>query len=1024
MTLSEVSIRNPVFAWMIMAGLIVFGWISFTRMGISQLPDADFPVISVTVNYEGASPEVMEQSVADILEDSVMTVSGIRSTSSVSRYGMTLLTIEFELGRNIDTAMQEIQTRITQSQKMLPREIDPPLIMKMNPEDQPIMFLSFSSTKHSVREIMKYVRDSLKDKFATVPGAGEIFLGGYIEPNLRVWIHSDRLKKYELSVSDVLSSIQNEHAELPAGQIETPRREVDVRTMGEAKSIPEFSNLVINQRGGLPNYTPITLSQVATIEEGLAEVRKAARANGVPSVGLGIKKQRGANAVEVAHLVKKRLQEIHPTLPEGMKLEVTFDSTRFIEESVGELNFTLILSAILTGFVCWLFLGSWTSTVNVLLAIPTSIIGAFTILYFMGFTLNTFTLLGLSLAIGIVVDDAIMVLENIIRHQELGENKVTAAYKGSKEITFAAIAATIAIIAIFLPVAFMRGVIGKFFFQFGVTMTATVALSLLEALTLTPMRCSQFIETSERTSWVGRNFETLFSSLAHSYRRTLGLTLNHRWKVVLVSLLLSLGSCTSVKWINKEFTPAQDQSMMMIRVSTPVDSSIQYTDTKFKEVEKYLGARPEVLRYFSIIGGMQGGEVNGGILFVTLVPPEKRKLTQQEAMDVFRAELSKIQDLQVYMQDLSMRGFTASRGYPVEFTIRGSNWDQLAKYSQQIMSEMSQTAFYQDIDTDYKLGKPEVRIYPDRIKAAQRGVSVRAISETVNALVGGTLRGKYQDEGHRYDIRIRMAAEERDRAEQIKLLFVRNNRGELVRLADVVQIQEQASLQQINRYDRERAVSIFANVKSGQSQAVAIETAQKIGTKILPSGYRLVMSGSAETMKESFKDLILALVLGVVVAYMVLASQFNSFIDPVTVLMALPFSLSGAFVALLLSNQSLNIFSFIGLILLMGIVKKNSILLVEFTNQKRDQGIKDVHEALLTACPIRLRPILMTSFATIAGAIPPALAIGPGAETRVPMAIAVIGGVLVSTLLTLFVVPCVYSLFTKIEKRKVVEIHE
>lgn len=1008
-----------------MAGLIIFGAISFSRMGISQLPDADFPIISVSVTYEGASPEVMEQSVSDILEDSVMTIAGIRSTSSVSRYGMAVLTIEFDLSRNIDSALQEVQTKITQAQRMLPREMDPPVITKLNPEDQPIMFLSLSSSKHTQRELMKYVRDTLKGKFSTVPGTGDVFLGGYIEPNLRVWVHNEALKRYELSVTDVLDTIQNEHAELPAGQIETSRREVDVRTMGEAKSLEDFSNIVISKRGGMPNYTPIRLNQVATIEEGLADVRKNARANGMPSVGLGIKKQRGSNAVEVAKAVKKRILELGKSLPEGMSLNITFDSTHFIEESVGELNFTLILSALLTGIVCWIFLGSWSSTINVLLAIPTSIVGAFMIIYFMGFTLNTFTLLGLSLAIGIVVDDAIMVLENIIRHKEMGKSRLQAAYIGSKEITFAAIAASIAIIAIFLPVAFMRGVIGKFFFQFGVTMTATVALSLLEALTLTPMRCSQFIETGERTTRFGRTTERTFKKASALYSKGLEWSLSHRWKVLIASMVFSLASCASVKWINKEFSPAQDQSMMMIRVTTPIDSSMQYTDTKFKEIETYLGARKEVLRYFSIIGGMQGGEVNGGVLFVTLVPPKERGQTQQQLMDVFRDELAKIKDVQVFMQDLSMRGFTASRGYPIEFTVRGQKWDLLAKYSTDIMEEMKKNPLYTDTDTDYKLGKPEAQIFPDRVKASLRGVSIRTISETVNALVGGALRGKFEEEGHRYDIRVRMASGDRDRTEQIKSLYVRNNRGELVPLADVIRIEERSSLQQINRYDRERAVSIFSNIARGKSQSVAIEEVQKIGAKILPQGYRLVMSGSAETMKESFSDLILALVLGIIVAYMVLASQFNSFIDPVTVLMALPFSLSGAFLALFITHQSINIYSFIGLILLMGIVKKNSILLVEFTNHQRDvEKIHDVREALLRACPIRLRPILMTSFATIAGAIPPALAIGPGAETRVPMSLAVIGGVLVSTFLTLFVVPCVYSLFSKISRRRHIELHE
>ncbi|HAR43955.1 MAG TPA: AcrB/AcrD/AcrF family protein [Bdellovibrionales bacterium] len=1018
MTLSELSIRRPVFAWMLMAGLIIFGWISFTRMGISMMPDVDFAVVSVSVGYEGAAPEVVESSVVDILEDAVTSVQGVKSISSYSRYGSASLTVEFELGRNIDSALQEVQTKIAQAQRMLPKEIDTPIITKSNPEDQPILWMSLSSTRHSTVELMKYTRDQIKDKFTTVPGAGEVFLGGYVEPNLRIWISNKDLNKFDLAVGDVLTTIQNEHSELPAGQIETGRREVDVRTMGEARSIQEFSDIVINQRGGAPNYRPIYLKQIARVEEGTAEVRRLSRFKGTPAVGLGIRKQRGSNAVEVAKAVKIRLGEVQKNLPEGMTLNVNFDTTKFIEEAVGELNFTLILSAILTGFVCWLFLGSWSSTFNVLLAIPTSIIGAFIFLYFAGFTLNTFTLLGLSLAIGVVVDDAIMVLENIVRHRELGQSRFKAALTGSREITFAAVAATIAIVAIFLPVAFMRGVIGKFFFQFGVTMTVTVMLSLLEALTLTPMRCSQFVDSGEHTTWIGKKTSRVLKTVTALYKSLLAVALDHRWKVILASLVFFAVSFWTVTKLNKEFVPAQDQSLFMIRFQAPVDSSLAYTDSKFKEIEAYLATRPEVEKYFGAIGGMGGaGDVSSGMAFVTLIPKNKRKVTQQQFMEIARKDLAGVKDVKIFMQDLSKAGFSSSRGFPVEFTIRGPDWDKLAESSKNIIAELEKTGMLTDLDSDYKLGKPEFRITPNRMNAALRGVSIRAISETVNALVGGTVRGKYQSGGHRYDIRVRLLPEERDRAEAIKSLYVRNNRNELVQLSEVVKIEERASLQQIIRYDRERAITVFANVKNGQSQAKALEAVQTIGKKILPEGYRVVMSGSAETMKQSFTDLTTALVLGILVAYMVLASQFNSFIDPFTVLMALPFSISGAFVALLLTGQSLNIYSFIGLILLMGIVKKNSILLVEFTNQKRDGGIRDVREALLVACPIRLRPIMMTSFATIAAAIPPAMAIGPGAETRIPMSVAVIGGVLVSTFLTLFVIPCVYSLFAKFDRR-------
>ncbi|MFL6648774.1 MAG: efflux RND transporter permease subunit [Sulfurifustis sp.] len=1024
MNLPEIAIRRPVFAWMLMVGLILFGLIGASRMGISQLPDVDFPVVAINVTYQGAAPEIVETNVIDIIEDTVMTVEGVRNVSAVATYGNASITVEFELNRDIAQALQDVQNKVAAVQRLLPKDIDPPVISKTNPEDQPIMWLALSSDRHAPRELMRYVKDVLKDRFSSVEGVGEILLGGYVEPNLRVWASGRALNKYELAVTDVLNAIQNEHSELPAGQISSGRKEYDVRTLGEAKTAEEFGNIVINQRGGQPVYTRISLKQVANIEEGLNDVRRLSRLNGEPAVGLGIRKQRGSNAVAVAHGVKARLAEVNKQLPAGMRLVVNFDTTKFIEDSVGEFKFTLVLSALVTALICWLFLVSWTATLNVILAIPTSIIGAFIVLYFFGFTLNTFTLLGLSLAIGIVVDDAIMVLENIVRHREMGENRVEAALKGARQITFAALAATLAVVAIFLPVAFMRGVIGKFFFQFGITMTVAVLLSLLEALTLTPMRSSTFVQAGDRTTRVGRAADYVFNGVAALYRRMLEVALRHRWKVILGSLIFFAASFYTITYLNKEFMPPQDQGTLLVRMQTPEDSSLDYTDSKFRAAEEFFKSRPEVDRYFSAVGGFSGtGQVNTGILFVSLKPRGQRgidpqaghELSQQELMNVTRDTLRKIPDLKATVQDLSLRGFAASIGFPIEFVVQGPSWDRLAEYSQTIIQKMNETGLMTDINSDYREGKPEIQIIPDRTKAAAHGVSVTAISQTVNATVGGVVVGQYSTGGHRYDVRVRLQEQERDRAEQIKRLFVRNNRGELIPLSEVVQLTEHPSLSQISRYNRERAIKIWANVKTGQSQEKALAAAQDVARSVLPQGYHIQFVGGSQSFKESFSDLGFALILGLFVSYMVLASQFNSFVHPVTVLMALPFSVSGAFLALLVSNQSLNIYSFIGLILLMGIVKKNSILLVDFTNQVRDRGIA-LRPALLEACPIRLRPILMTSVATIAAALPLAFAFGPGAESRVPMAIAVIGGVLVSTLLTLFVVPCVYELFAKLER--------
>ncbi|HTY13307.1 MAG TPA: efflux RND transporter permease subunit [Candidatus Omnitrophota bacterium] len=1018
MILSDISIKRPVFAWMMMFALILFGALAFWRMGISLMPDVDFPIISINLNYSGASPQIMETDVVDFVEDAVMGVQGVKSVTSTARDGSATVTVEFDLNRDIDVALQEVQTKISQAQRLLPPDLDPPVITKTNPEDQPIIWLSLKSDGSvPPRDLMAYVHDNLKDSFSTVSGVGNILLGGYTDPSLRVWIRKKDLAAYNLTAQDVVSTVQNEHVELPGGYVQDDKMDHTVRTMGEAKSAAEFEQLRINARGGQPNYAPVPIIRVARIEDNLADIEHLSRANGDFAVGLGIVKQRGTNAVDVAHAVTARLAEVKKDLPAGMDLSVRVDNTKYIEDAVNELKFTLLLSAILTGLVCWLFLGSWTSAFNVWLAIPTSIVGSFLLIYFFGFTLNTFTMIALSLAIGIVVDDAIMVLENIVRHQEAGQERVAAALIGAREITFAATAASIAIIAIFLPVAFMTGIIGKYFFQFGVTITIAVLLSLFEALTLTPMRASQFVSVARHSRFT-RAVDNGFKALREWYRSSLSWALDHRWQVVAGSLVFFLLTFSVGRMLRTEFVPPQDQSLYLVRLQTPAWASLNFTDQKARLVEAELLKRPEVSGCFTTIGGFSGGGVfNSGQIFVTMKPRGMRgidprmhhELSQSESMLAVRGALKKIPDLKAFIQDLSLRGFSTGAGFPIEFTVRGPEWDKLGEYTQKLTDELDRTGLMTDLGTNYQLGMTEYDIVPDREKAAEHGVSFGVIAQNLSILVGGYKAGTFERNGHRYDINVKMQDGEHQKADIVRDVYVRNNRGELVPLNQVTKLVENPALQTIYRSDRERATTIFGNLAPGRSQAEVISAVDRVSKQVLPGDYHIVFSGSSQAYNESFSSLVFALILGIIVAYMVLGSQFNSFIDPLVVLLALPFSFSGAFLAMYLTGMSLNIFSMIGFILLMGLVKKNSILLVDFTNQKREQGL-GIRDALLEACPIRLRPILMTSAATIAGAIPAAINFGPGAETRTPMAIAVIGGLLVSTLLTLYIVPCVYSL--------------
>lgn len=1017
MTLSDLAIKRPVFAWMLMSALIVFGAISLGRMGISQMPDIDFPVLDVRVSWDGAAPEFIETELVDQIEEKVIGVEGLKEIRSTVRQGSANIELEFTLDRDVDAALQEVQAAL--SQLRLPLNVDPPVIRKNSTENEPLMWIGVTWTG-SLRELIAFCDNFLIDQFQIIPGVGEVALGGFAERNLRVWVDAEKLRRYELTVLDVQRALANDHVELAAGTIENERQEINVRTMGEGLSAEEVANLLITTRGGQPIYdTTIRLRDVARVEDGLTDIRRIARVNGKEqaAVSVGIRKQRGSNEIEIGDRVRAKMAELEAILPEGMEMQVNVDFTRFARQSVHYTQKELVIAGLLTALICYLFLGSWTSALNVILAIPTSIIGTFTILYFMGFTLNTFTLLGLALAIGIVVDDSIMILENIVRHFGMGKGKKRAAREGAREITFAAVAATVAVIAIFLPVAFMSGIIGKYFFQFGVTMTAAVALSLLEAITLTPMRCSQFMRPNPHPGWLTRVVDQGFGRLAEGYWTVLGLAMRARWAVLGGAVVLFGLSLLFYRGIRQEFVPPQDQNFVRIFMQTPVGSSLEFTDGKTREVEAILRRIPEVERFFTSVGGITGVP-NQSFAAVTFVDKSKRSRSQDDLIQLLRRELGQVEGLRAIIQDLSTRGLTPRRSQPVEFNLRGLDYRELDRASQEIIRRLEATGLVTDLDTSYRAGMPELRIVPDREEAARRGVTMAEIGRAVNAAIGGLREGKFSNDGRRYDVRLRLEPTQRLQPEDITRLQVRTTFGELIPLADVVRLEEVPTVQTVTRVNRQRAISVTANLAPGVSQAAAIEAAERISREVLPPGYTFNLEGGAQTFAESFATLQFTLILGVIIAYMVLAAQFNSFVHPLTVLLALPFSITGALIALWATGLSLNLFSGIGIILLMGIAKKNSILLVEFANQIRQRDRLPSHESMLRAAPIRLRPILMTTLATIGAAVPLALSTGPGSETRVPMAVTVIGGMAVSTAFTLFVVPCAYSLLSRLEIRK------
>lgn len=1007
MSLSSFSIKRPVFAWVLMFGLIFFGGLSFFDLGINENPDVDFPSLRIRYQYTGATPEVIEKDVIEPVESVLVSMEGIRNLNSSAQRDSASIQLEFNIDKDIDFALQEVQSLLGRAQRFLPETLDPPVVTKSTTTDDPIMYLNLRAPELNDRELMILFRDKVRDRLSTVEGVSEVRAFGYHEPILRIELIAEKLAEYQLTAQDVKNSILREHKELPAGRFEKGESEKTIRIMGEVSDLEDFRNMIISRRGGAPNFIDLRLKDVANVFEGVENIRRLSRLNGDKALAMAVQKQRGVNAAATADNVKERIAEINKDLPQNVVLGINSDSTKFIRESVSELVFTLLLSALLTSIVCWMFLGSWSATINILLAIPTAIIGSFIFIKWFGFTLNTFSLLGLALAIGVVVDDAIIMLENIVRYMQLGWNRVQAAFKGSREITFAVIATTLALVSIFTPITFMKTIEGKFFFEFAVTIAVAIILSSIEALTLAPMRCSQFLRLEERKTAFGKAFESWISKLKDIYEKQLAWVLQRPGKLLSVSFVLFGLSLFAVKTIPTEFAPAQDRSFLFLIFQAPDGKSLEYTEKKVAEFEAIVSKYEEVEILFVAVGGFgQGGQSNKGNGVVVLKPINERKYSQFEIADRLREEIKSIEGLKIFVRDRFGGLVGGRRGSPVEFMISGPEPDMQVELFHKLKEKMEASGLITGVRSDDALTLPEVHIVPDREKARQMGVEVTEIAEVINSTLGGTVVTQYTNASRRFDIFMQLQEKDRESTEVLEKVFVRNNRGELVALDQVVKSIQTRGPQEIYREDRIRGVRVDANLEKGASQGAAIKFIKDLEKEILPKGYYLRF---AETPESKLLDTLVIMLLGLIIAYMFLAIQFNSFVDPAIVFLAIPFGLTGSLFGLILGGQSLNVYSIIGILLTLGIVKKNSILLVEFTGQLRRSG-KECKEALMNACPIRLRPILMTTFATLAAAVPPALALGPGSETRVPMALTVLGGVSLSAFVTLYVVPCAYLL--------------
>ncbi|MCG8380857.1 MAG: efflux RND transporter permease subunit [Gammaproteobacteria bacterium] len=1005
MNLPELSIRRHVLAYMLSGVLILFGIISFRGIGVDRFPAIDFPFVSVTTRLVGASPDIIDSSVTNIIESAVNSVPGVNHIESSSSPGTSVVSVSFDLSKDVDVAFNEVQAKINQILPLLPSETDAPVVAKIEFGGLPIMWLSLTGDR-TLQQLNVYAKNTIKKRLETIDGVGQVQIGGERERNIRVNLNLERMAGYGITVQDIIAAFGREHIRLPGGFLVGESSEQLIKLDLEFHNIPELENLIVSHRQGLS----VRLKDIATVEDSLEDFRKLARFNGEPTVGLGIVKISNANTVAIVDEVQRRLEtEIIPQLPPGMKIQIAHNDASLIQELVKGLQEHLVEGTILTALVVLLFLRSLRSTFIIAVSIPVSLLGAIAVMYFAGYTFNTMTLLALLLLIGVVVDDAIVVLENIFRIQETSEpDKMKSALIGTNQVVFAVIAASLTLVSIFIPVIFMEGIIGRFFESFGVVVTFGVLVSLFVSLTLTPMLCSRFLKVQHSHGVIYNMLEAFFRGMEKVYSAFLRVALNFRWIVMLLTVLVVYSSGFFFANIGKGFMPTQDEGRFIISVKTPLGSSVTYTEEKLVEIENVLAKHEEIVGYFSAIGIGRNQQANSAIFIVRMADWNDRDISQQELIKTLSGELAQLAGVKAFATELPAVG--GSRGEPLQFVLVGPDVNEVSRLANQLQERLLLRDELGPLDLGLELDLPQLDLTVDRERAANLGLSTQSVAMAVNVLAGGLDVGRYNDipgDGERYDIRLKAEEGKLTYPDDLSLIYLRSNTGDMVRLDTIASFESSIGPAVISKFDLQYSAKFFSTPTVAMAEAVEIVKAE--AAEIMPLGYQVKMIGQAEEFAKTANYVVFALITALIMIYMVLASQFNSFIQPVIIMAAQPLAIIGGVAALWLTDKGLNIYSMIGLVLLMGLVAKNSILLVDLTNQLRESG-KDISTALIEACPIRLRPVLMTSLTVILTLLPPALGLGAGSDTNGPLAIAVIGGMVSSTLLTLIVVPAAYSL--------------
>lgn len=1015
MSLPELSIRRYVLAYMMSGVLMLMGIIGYQRLGVDRFPQVEFPMITVMTFMRGANPTVVDSNITNIIEEAVNAVPGISHIQSNSSPGVSLVMIMFNLEKDADVAFNEVQAKVNQSLNHLPRGTDPPVVAKVDFGSQPVIWLSVLGDR-TLQELNLYARNVVKKRLENIDGVGEVRLGGDRARQIRVNLDLNALASYGVALQDVLMAFNNEHLTMPGGFLTGRNVEFIIKLDTEFHNLAEMRKLIVGFRNG----SSIRLADVAKVEDGLADYRQLANFNGRPNVGLGIVKVSKANTVAVVDAVMARLNmEIIPNLPPGIKIEQASNDAEFIQGMVSSLKEHLLESVVLAGLVVLMFLRNASATFIITTAIPVSLLAAIAAMYFSGFTFNMLTLLALLLLIGVVVDDAIVVLENIYRHREdIDPDPVSASINGSRQVVFAVLATSLTLISIFFPVIFMGGIIGRFFKSFAVVVTVGVIASWFVSMTLTPMLCSRFLRVteSERHGFIYRFFDSAFKAVDSGYKILLGLSLGHRWKVVGLTLLAIFSTAFFFSRVGKEFVPPEDEGRFLIFFKTPLGSSINSTSGKLAEIEGILAKQPEVLSYFTAIGLGQAGQVNQGIAFVRMVPKEQRKLRQPKIMSILGEKFSAVPGVQAFPSVIPMGG--GGRGEPLQFAVTGPSLAEVSTLAEELKHRLSAEEGVGNLDLDLQLDMPQANLKIDRTRAAGLGLTAADLAQAVNVLMGGMDVAKYNDEpgdGERYDVRVSASEGQINTLGDVKKIYIRNREGKMIRFDAVAGMKSEVGPAVITKLDLRYSANFFSTPTAPLGGVM--DLVKKRADEILPAGYEVHMMGQAEEFGKTVGYMIFAFSLSIILLYMVLSSQFNSFIQPFIIMVAQPLAIIGGLAALWITGNTLNIFSMIGLVLLMGLVAKNSILLIDFTNQLREQG-RGINDALLEACQVRMRPVLMTSFTAIFAMLPAALGVGSGSESNVPLSITVIGGMISSTFLTLVVVPAVYSLvMLRLEKK-------